>query len=695
MEQSHIKCETDCDVIVKAEPIEFEEGTAQALCTTEMKTDDTNNMTEQNCVIKLEPIIEGSREECQQKENMLRIEIKCETDSISGVTVKTEPVEDDFEGTAQALCVTELRIDDPVTNNVSDETDPLNEDKRKVRKKEKRIQSEDNKVKKRKPRRIKRTNEKRYECKICHRYLSGISSLKAHNRTHTGEKPYECNVCSNRFSQKAHLEMHVRIHTGGKPYECNICHTRFTQKINLQRHFRSHNGEKPFECNICLNRFTRKSALLRHSILHNSYQRYARQIVAKVYDFMKKEAIKKYAEKLTDARWRTAQAIGISETTVTRILRERRANKLSECSISDSEEEVQDGNQESTSTDINLESSQLSSTSSNNHKCEIELPDIAIKTEPNVEEVAGPRANEIKLEKESDITVQCIVKVEPTNEEEGKFSNQEGEGEKRTEVESSSNNTNTQSKDKREKLCTLKPDLTHYGGEKPYRCNVCEHRFSQKYKMIIHYRTHTGEKPLQCDVCHKRFSEHSSFIVHSRTHTGEKPYQCDVCQKRFSIHANLVKHIRIHTGLKPYECAICKSRFTQKGHLQGHLKTHTGEKPYECNVCNKRFVSNSRLKSHSRQHTGEKPASSGEKPYECNICHSRFKMSRGLKAHIRTHTGEKPYECDICHKRCSQKGNLRTHIKSHSGEKYHTCHICKTGFTRNFTLQKHLRLHLL
>ncbi|KAJ8733122.1 hypothetical protein PYW08_001420 [Mythimna loreyi] len=52
----------------------------------------------------------------------------------------------------------------------------------------------------------------------------------------------------------------------------------------------------------------------------------AREIISKVYDFMKKEASKNYAEKITDARWRTAQAVGVSESTVTRILRERKEN---------------------------------------------------------------------------------------------------------------------------------------------------------------------------------------------------------------------------------------------------------------------------------------------------------------------------------------------------------------------------------
>ncbi|KAG6441601.1 hypothetical protein O3G_MSEX001913 [Manduca sexta] len=54
----------------------------------------------------------------------------------------------------------------------------------------------------------------------------------------------------------------------------------------------------------------------------------AREMISKVYDFMKKEATSNYAEKLTDARWRTAQAVGVSESTVTRVLRERRVYEM-------------------------------------------------------------------------------------------------------------------------------------------------------------------------------------------------------------------------------------------------------------------------------------------------------------------------------------------------------------------------------
>ncbi|XP_045450770.1 uncharacterized protein LOC123659609 isoform X2 [Melitaea cinxia] len=53
-----------------------------------------------------------------------------------------------------------------------------------------------------------------------------------------------------------------------------------------------------------------------------------KEIIAKVYHRMKYEA-EHGVEKLTDARWRTAQAVGVSESTITRILREAKQASIS------------------------------------------------------------------------------------------------------------------------------------------------------------------------------------------------------------------------------------------------------------------------------------------------------------------------------------------------------------------------------
>ncbi|XP_056143100.1 zinc finger protein 516 [Lampris incognitus] len=54
-----------------------------------------------------------------------------------------------------------------------------------------------------------------FDCNVCGRSFSFLSSLSQHMRCHTGARPYKCPYCEHRASQKGNLKVHIRSHKLG------------------------------------------------------------------------------------------------------------------------------------------------------------------------------------------------------------------------------------------------------------------------------------------------------------------------------------------------------------------------------------------------------------------------------------------------------------------------------------------------
>ncbi|KAM9326861.1 zinc finger and BTB domain-containing protein 41 [Gastrophryne carolinensis] len=248
------------------------------------------------------------------------------------------------------------------------------------------------------------------------------------------------------------------------------------------------------------------------------------------------------------------------------------------------------------------------------------------------------------------------------------------------------------------------PVVLQNSSKKNLKCPVCEKEFDRLGKFETHTRVHTGEKPFKCDICNLRYSTKSNLTVHRKRHNSgseipRKEQTCPFCNKLHASRKTLVKHVkRFHAEnaqeflaikrLKSdaWRCDICNKSFTRRPHLEEHMILHSQDKPFKCTYCDEKFKSRfKRLKHQEKYHLG---------PFPCDICGRQFNDSGNLKRHIEyTHGGKRKWSCFICGKSVRERTTLKEHLRIHSGEKPHLCSICGQNFRHGSSYRLHLRVH--
>lgn len=108
----------------------------------------------------------------------------------------------------------------------------------------------------------------RYECALCGKSYSALSTLRIHQRLHVENKSFCCEFCTKSFDVECDLKAHNSVeHT--KLFECGVCGKRFSRQSSWSAHNRVHKNFQPhFKCNFCGKHFRCKSNLNVHLALH-------------------------------------------------------------------------------------------------------------------------------------------------------------------------------------------------------------------------------------------------------------------------------------------------------------------------------------------------------------------------------------------------------------------------------------------
>ena len=111
--------------------------------------------------------------------------------------------------------------------------------------------------------------------------------------------------------------------------------------------------------------------------------------------------------------------------------------------------------------------------------------------------------------------------------------------------------------------------------KKLFSCEICGVSFGHRSILKNHKVTVHEENNLMISV-----DESLMSVDEKSVHKGEKPFKCNICDYKFSTRKHITQHISsVHEGKKPFNCSICDYNCSRKERLTQHMASvHEGKK---------------------------------------------------------------------------------------------------------------------